>query len=173
MSIRDFIETYSAPHPGPHFMIRPATPADLAAVTACAREAYTKYVERIGREPAPMVADFAGQIADGILHVAVGDDGTIDGFIVFYPREDHMHLENVAVANHAQGQGVGRALIAACEAAARDAGFERVELYTNEKMTENLTLYPHLGYVEAGRWREDGFDRVFYRKTLAQGPGAV
>ena len=33
-------------------------------------------------------------------------------------------------------------------------------------MTENIAYYPALGYAEIGRWEEDGFNRVFYRKDL-------
>jgi hypothetical protein len=39
--------------------IRRARPEDAARIGAIARAAYVKYVPRIGREPAPMVADFA------------------------------------------------------------------------------------------------------------------
>jgi len=41
-----------------------------------------------------------------------------------------------------------------------------VTLYTNERMTENLRLYPALGYLETGGAVQDGFARVFYRKLL-------
>ena len=146
--------------------IRLATPNDFAAIESCARDAYAKYVERIGREPAPMVADFATQIDDGLVHVAVAADSALMGFAVFYPQGEAMHLENIAVAGAHQGKGVGKALIAHCEAEARQQGLACVELYTNQKMTENLTLYPTLGYEEIGRGSQDGFDRVFYRKLL-------
>jgi hypothetical protein len=36
-------------------------------------------------------------------------------------------------------------------------------------MTENLLLYPSLGYHLIDRRREDGFDRVFFRKSLTPG----
>lgn len=64
------------------------------------------------------------------------------------------------------GHGIGRALIAQVEATARKQGLAAVELYTNEKMTENLALYPRLGYRETGCHIEDGFARVFFRKDL-------
>lgn len=83
--------------------IRPAVAADEAAVRGCAEAAYAQYVAAIGRKPAPMVADFAGQIAEGVVHVAEGADGTVLGFIVFFPRGEHMFLENVAVADDAAG----------------------------------------------------------------------
>ncbi len=47
-------------------------------------------------------------------------------------------------------------------------GFSAVELYTNEKMTKNLQPYPYLGYREIGRWEEDGFNRVFFKKELSE-----
>ena len=53
----------------------------------------------------------------------------------------------------------------------RAARARAVELYTNAQMTENLSLYPRLGYAKTGRRMEDGFDRVFYRKELAGKPG--
>jgi hypothetical protein len=34
-------------------------------------------------------------------------------------------------------------------------------------MTENLPFYHGLGFVETERRHEDGFDRVYLRKTLA------
>ncbi len=143
--------------------IRAAVPDDLGAVRRIARAAYALYLPRIGREPAPMGADFAASIAAGALWVA---GVPVAGFVVAYPRDDHWHLENVAVDPAAQGAGLGGALIAHVEAMARAARARAVELYTNAKMSENLSLYPRLGYVETGRAMEDGFDRVFYRKEL-------
>ncbi len=147
--------------------IRPATVNDLPAIRQCAREAYSQYVERIGKEPAPMIADFEEQVRSKIVFVAEDSTTRIQGFIVFYRRKDHMHLENVAVASEHRGKGVGRALVEYCEATARNNGDPAVELYTNEMMTENLTLYPRLGYQEIGRWSEDGFNRVFFNKRIS------
>ena len=137
----------------------------LSAIEACTQAAYEKYVARIGREPAPMVADFAGAIAAGHVWVAVEGEGLV-GYVVFYPRGDHLHLENLAVFPDRQGRGIGRALIAHVEDEARRLGLDAVELYTNEKMTENLGLYPRLGYMETSRCTEAGFNRVYFRKDL-------
>lgn len=148
--------------------IRLADPADLGDIQRVARSAYALYVPRIGREPAPMVADFATSIAAGHIWVTdmPGPGFDVTGFVVAFPRDDHWHLENVAVDPKIQGIGVGGRLIAHVEAMARAAGARAVELYTNAKMTENQSLYPQLGYAETGRRSEDGFDRVFYRKEL-------
>ena len=145
---------------------RRAVAADVPWIRACANAAYAPYVSIIGREPAPMVADFEGYVSSGDLHLAVAPDGSPLGFIVFFAREREMFLENVAVLPSATGQGIGGALIALCEAEAIKAGLTCVVLYTNAKMAANLTLYPRLGYVENERRREDGFDRVYFKKVL-------
>ena len=41
-----------------------------------------------------------------------------------------------------------------------------LRLYTNQLMTENLALYPALGYTETGRRAEDGFARVYFSKRI-------
>ncbi|WP_372028463.1 GNAT family N-acetyltransferase [Pseudomonas kurunegalensis] len=147
-------------------MIRLAVATDEPEVRQCAEQAYARYVPLIGRKPAPMTADFARQIAGGVVYVATDDRAVIQGFIVFYAEHGHMLLENVAVLPSAAGQGVGKALIRFCEDAARQQGVGAVHLYTNEKMTENLSIYPKLGYVNVGQRTEDGFKRVYFEKTL-------
>jgi ribosomal protein S18 acetylase RimI-like enzyme len=147
-------------------MIRKAGKKDLDSIRQCAAAAYRKYVERIGREPAPMVADFAAAIEKGQVHVYI-DQAEIAGFIVFYPRADHIHLENIAVHPTKQGHGIGRALVEFVETRATELGYARIELYTNTRMTENLALYPLLGYRQFDRRLEDGFERVYFRKSLA------
>ena len=139
---------------------------DEPAIRDCAARAYARYVAAIGRKPAPMVAGFAAQIAAGHVHVATDAAGRLEGFIVFLPVADHMFLENVAVEPSASGRGVGKSLVGFCEAEARRLGLAAVRLYTNEKMTDNLSIYPHLGYVEIDRRTEDGFNRVFFEKHM-------
>lgn len=143
-----------------------AGPEHLDGVRKCARAAYEKYVGPIGREPAPMVADFAAQIAEGRIDVALNGDARVVGFIVCYPRHDHLHIENLAIAPAAQGAGVGTRLLCHAEARARERGLTAIELYTNAKMIEALAFYPSRGFVEIDRRQEDGFDRVYFRKEL-------
>ena len=145
--------------------IVPAEPADADAVAACVRAAYAEYVERIGREPAPMGADYAALIAEGGVWVARSRAG-IAGVLVLRPQPPSLLLENVAVAPAHRGRGLGRALVAFAEEHARAHGFDAVTLYTNERMTENLAMYPALGYAETGRRVEDGFARVYFRKPV-------
>ncbi|MFZ2871296.1 GNAT family N-acetyltransferase [Zavarzinia sp.] len=113
-----------------------------------------------------MRADYGAQIEAGDGYVALDEVGCLLGFIVFYPRDSVMMLENVAVMPSAAGRGVGKSLISYCESEARRRGLGAVSLYTNEKMAENLSIYPRLGYAEVARRTEDGFNRVYFEKPL-------
>ncbi|WP_137392231.1 GNAT family N-acetyltransferase [Rhodoligotrophos defluvii] len=153
-------------------MIRQAEARDEAEIRDCAEQAYARYIPLIGRKPAPMLANYAEQIAAGHVYVATDARDVFQGFIVFYPENGHILLENVAVLPRAAGKGIGKALIGFCETEARRRGFGTVRLYTNEKMTENLSIYPRLGYAEVGRRIEDGFSRVYFEKSLRDGASA-
>lgn len=146
--------------------VRTATVDDLDQVVACVNAAYAKYVPRIGREPAPMLADYPNLIGSGFVHVAEDVDGTV-GLIVMWPEDGHWYIDNIAVRPDAQGRGVGSVLLATAESAALDEGCVELRLYTNESMTENLDYYPRRGFTETSRSAESGYRRVYYSKTLA------
>jgi GNAT superfamily N-acetyltransferase len=149
----------------PFIQIQQAIADDFLDVQTCAQMAYSKYIEMIGQEPAPMVADFASQIDSDQVCIA-RCKGVFAGFVVFYPKEDFLHLENVAVMPSYLGKGIGKKLIEYVEQTARDKCLNAVELYTNEAMIDNLLIYPKLGYVEIGRKQQDGFNRIFFRKAF-------
>ena len=150
---------------------RLATAHDRPAVEAVVRAAYSRYVSRIGREPGPMLDDYAALIRDGRVHVVVRG-GAVKGVLVLRPGPDAMLLDNVAVAPDAQGSGIGRAMLAFAERAAADAGYATVTLYTNEAMTENLELYARIGYSETHRAVEKGLRRIYMAKPVARGHAA-
>lgn len=149
--------------------IRPAESRDVNEAARVAHDAYQHYTERIGRPPAPMQTDYAATVHDGTMWVAERDDKLI-GFIVLHDGTDHLHLNNLAVDPAAQGQGVGARLLALAEAEAGRRGFDRIQLYTNEAMHENLDYYPRKGYIETHRGEQDGYRRVFFTKKLRSRP---
>jgi GNAT superfamily N-acetyltransferase len=146
--------------------IRTTTATDAEAVRALVVRAYSPYIPRIGRRPAPMDHDYVEKVRLRGAYVAVAAD-RITGLIVLVPEPDTLLIENVAVDPDRQGEGIGRALMAHAEEFARAAGLSTLRLYTHAAMTENLELYPHLGYRETERRREDGFERVFFAKRLS------
>jgi ribosomal protein S18 acetylase RimI-like enzyme len=145
--------------------IREAEQGDVSEIVSLVRAAYAPYVARIGREPAPMQADYAALVKRGVVYVLPGNE-RLRAVLVMMPEGDHLFLENIAVHPDEQGQGLGRQLMSFADNHARDLGLIAVELYTNEAMTENLAFYPRLGFVEIERRLDDGFHRVFMRKTL-------
>ncbi|MBT9244980.1 GNAT family N-acetyltransferase [Gemmobacter fulvus] len=140
---------------------RRATATDLPLVQACITAAFAPFVAQIGRRPAPMDADHAGQIAAGQVWLVDGP-----GVMACFAKPGAMELDILAIAPEAQGRGLAAGLVAQCEALARSAGLPVVELYTNAAMAGALRLYPRLGYAEIERRQDQGFDRVFFRKTL-------
>ena len=146
--------------------IRPAERGDAAAVRDLVRMAYSKYVERIGKEPAPMREDYAALIRAGEVWV-LAEGGEVLGVLVMRSADDHLFVDNVAVAPGHQGKGLGRELVAFAEERAKRERLPELRLYTNEKMHENLAVYAKLGFEETGRGVDGGYRRVFMRKRLS------
>ena len=128
-------------------------------------DAYRPYVARIGRKPGPMNDDYTEVIDTHHVMVAEGD-GIIEGLVVLRVTEEGFLIDNVAVRPTMRGTGLGRALLELAEAAARQAGFDSIYLFTHEKMTENQALYSRIGYVEYDRRSQGDFNLVFMRKPL-------
>ena len=148
-------------------MIRLAHADEADWARRLVRGAYRHYIVRMGREPAPMQADYPALIAAGEVHVLV-DDGERVGLIVLRSEDDALFVENVAIDPGRQHHGYGRALMAFAEAEARRLGLGKLSLYTHETMTENLRFYPRLGFREVACHEQDGFRRVFLEKLLAR-----
>ncbi|HTK06725.1 MAG TPA: GNAT family N-acetyltransferase [Ktedonobacteraceae bacterium] len=148
------------------YSIRPAHEADHEAVAGCVQAAYDKYIARIGRKPAPLLADYHALILRDVVYVLVNDDEEICGVLVMMPQENGMFVENIAIDPRFQGQGLGRMLMGFVEQQTRSMQLNAIHLYTHELMTENLRIYHHLGFAEEERRNEGGFHRVFLRKEL-------
>jgi N-acetylglutamate synthase-like GNAT family acetyltransferase len=145
--------------------LRRATAADAPAIAQLIEGAYEKYIQRIGRRPAPMDADHPALIDTANVWV-LAHEGKLLGSLTTVVMDDHLFLDSIAVAPDAQGCGYGALLLRRAEDDAREAGMTEVRLYTNAAMTENLALYPRFGYVETHRGGQDGFRRVFFTKKL-------
>jgi GNAT superfamily N-acetyltransferase len=149
--------------------IRPAAIADRARIEAIVEAAYSPYLQRMNRKPAPMVDDYAKRIADGQALV-LETEGAVAGVLVLEDHpDDHegfLLLDNIAVDPTYHGRGLGKRLMKFTEEEARRRGYRVIELYTNEVMVENIALYLHLGYAEIMREQVAGYDRVYMRKAI-------
>ncbi len=147
--------------------IRAAVQADVPAVEAVVRAAYGHYVERLGRPPGPMTADYGQLIAAGGSCVIERDGGVV-GVMILNAVSDHLLISNVAVLPEHQGRGLGASLLAHAEAQARQRGLDEMRLFTNALMHENIAIYRKFGWVEYDRGEQAGFRRVFMRKAVPQ-----
>lgn len=150
---------------GISFSFRSATRADAPKVAALVNAAYGHYVERIGMPPRPMTDHYAEVIENRRVTVAESE-GTIVGVLVLAIDEEGFFVDNVAVDPSRRGEGLGKALLKLAEAEARRAGFDSIQLYTHEKMTENLALYSRIGYVEYDRRSQGNVALIFMTKRL-------
>ncbi|TQR84968.1 GNAT family N-acetyltransferase [Mycobacterium hodleri] len=149
---------------------RRATRDDVDGIRRLVADAFGKYVDRIGKPPAPMTADYA-ELVDTSRVWVIEQGCDVVGVLVTQAQPDHLLLDVIAVAPTAQGGGHGRALLERADQDALDQGLTEVRLCTNEAMTENLEFYPRRGFHETGRGVQDGYHRVFFAKAVtATGP---
>lgn len=147
-------------------MVRLARLDDLDAVNRIVRGAYSRYVERLGMEPGPMLDDYGQRIKAGQAWV-IEDAGSVAGLLVLVDADRALLLDNIAVDPAAQGRGLGKMLMTFVEDEARRRGRAEVQLYTNVLMIENVALYQRLGFSETNRVTEKGYQRVYMTKALS------
>lgn len=141
---------------------------DVEIVRSLTHAAYAKWVPVIGRRPKPMNTDYEHAVRVHVIELAYLD-GELAGVIEIVPANDHLLLENLAVAPAHQRQGLGHRLMARVEAMARARGLPQVRLYTNKAFTSNLDFYQKLGYaLEREEPIKGGGFLVHFSKTVKQ-----
>lgn len=145
--------------------LRRAGAGDAAGIAACVRAACSPYIERIGQPPGPMLDDYDQVVRDHRACV-IEEGGEILGALVLIEKAGGLLLDNVAVLPPRHGEGIGRRLPEHAESEARRLGYGRLDLYTHERMTENIAMYERIGYVEIDRRIEHGFPHACMRKRL-------
>jgi len=145
--------------------IRRATPADADTVSETTDQAYTRYVPLLGRKPQPMTADHRAMIVDHQVWLLT-QGGRSLAILELVDEPGCTLLYSVAVRPEVQKRGLGRRLLAWAERQASRAGHERIRLYTNARMEDNLRLYARFGYAETGREPYQGSTLVHMAKAL-------
>lgn len=150
----------------PNLAFSTATPADALTIRDLVRTAYARWVPIIGREPRPMLVDYALAVVShriDLLHDGVDLIGLIETDL----REDHLWIENVAVDPARQGQGHGRRLLDHAETLANRAGRREMRLLTNAAFASNVALYQGIGFAETLREPFMGGTTLYMSKRLA------
>jgi len=138
------------------------TPAHIKAFGDLNREWLEEFfvVEPIDEK---MFADPQGYIIDKggeILFARV--DGEILGVIALFKLEEEgvYELSKMGVTARARGLGIGRKLGEALIALARKKGARKLYIASNRKLTQAITLYKHLGFVETEKSSDPRYQRA-------------
>ena len=111
----------------------------------------------------------AADAAKGALLLAERD-GDLVGCVFCRPQGDALYIGKLAVRPGLQGAGIGRRLMRAAEAEARNRGLGYIELQTRIELTGNHATFARLGFVKTGEDAHAGYDRptsITMRKRLA------
>jgi predicted N-acetyltransferase YhbS len=139
--------------------LRALMPGDAAAVAALIRDAFA--TQSVLTDPLPSAlhvteADVAAHLRHGggaLVEVA----GRPVASALWDERDGGLYLARLAVAPAWRGGGMAKALVAAAEAAAREAGLPRVHLSTRLVLTDNRRLFAACGFVETTREAHPGY----------------
>jgi GNAT superfamily N-acetyltransferase len=144
---------------GPPAGLRDVRDADSAAlielIGAC-WAAYPGCVMDVDGEEPWLRAPAAGYARrGGRMWVVPGPEpGSLAGCVGYVPGPGVATLKNLYVAAGARRRGLGAALVALVEEAARVDGRRRVELWSDTRFVEAHRLYTRLGYRPTGRTRD-------------------
>jgi GNAT superfamily N-acetyltransferase len=149
--------------------IRRAGPGDAGAIARLLHDFNSEY-----DEPTPGVAALTGHarrlLEEGEMTVLLGGGGPdAISLIRFRPSvwtgALEAHLQELYVAPPLRGRGIGRALLEATMAAAREAGATGIDLNTGTTDTAARALYESCGFSnqEGG---PDGPSMLFYEREL-------
>ena len=146
------------------YRIRRATLADLDALVALERRAFTtdhlsrrQYRHHITSQRASVLA-------------AVDANALLGKAVVFFRRNSAIaRLYSIAVAHEARGRGVGEALLGVAERTAHARGCRWLRLEVRQDNAGAIRLYERMGYRRFGAhagFYEDGADAWRYEKQL-------
>lgn len=144
--------------------IRPATAADTDFINGFVGR-FAESGALPWRDPALMANFHANGVAQAAAQarapeaghqvlIATDNDGQPLGFIYLHSQrtgltgEEQGYVSILSVTQEAEGRGVGRALLAAGEAWAREQGFRHLALDTFGDNTHARAVYVHLGFAE-------------------------
>ncbi len=135
------------------------TPADCRAVAALIRHAFA--AQPVATDPPPSAlreteATVATHLAAGGGAVAAAGDRIVAS-VLWQPKDGGLYLHRLAVAPAWRRRGLARALVAAAEAAARQAGLPRLHLGTRLVLTDNRRLFAACGFAEIALHAHPGY----------------
>jgi GNAT superfamily N-acetyltransferase len=139
-------------------MIRPASPHDAVAIAALLGElGYPTDAERV-RARMSRLSTEDGKDARDAIFIAAGADASpplgvlaLHRFTALHDDADVAMIMALVVAARARGRGIGRELVDAAVATARDWGSTRLLVTTHVRRADAHAFYERLGFEHTGR----------------------
>ena len=146
-------------------MLRPATPADAAALAAIYNHYITDTVVTFEEDPLPpeeMARRLAATTAEGFPWLVWEEDGRVRGYAYadrWKTRRSYRHSAEATVYldSAATGRGIGPQLYAAVIAALKAMGMHAVMGGVALPNPASVTLHEKLGFVPVAHFKETGF----------------
>ena len=146
-------------------LVRDAVPADYPAIREVVIAAYRQYADLI---PPDIFSSYLADVLDLDTHarhgrlIVIEADERVCAFGAFYPDGSTQGFppewasgRALAVQPDARGNGAARALLAAGESLALQAGAPVLAFHTHSYMTGAIALYERLGYRRAPEFDVD------------------
>jgi GNAT superfamily N-acetyltransferase len=142
------------------FDVRRASLADAVALPAIERSAAQLFhldppLAWLADAEVPDAAQHLQAIEQAYVWLAENSDGQLTGFVRAVGIDQHMHIEELSVSQAFQGQGMGRALVAAVIEQARVMRLNSVTLTTFRDLPWNAPFYQRMGFVELANVKAD------------------
>lgn len=167
--------------------IRPASPADLPAITEIYAESVINGVASYELDPpdlAEMERRMDAIVTGGYPYLAACEGEKLLGYAYagpFRTRPAYRWLveNSVYLAPDARGKGVGRRLLADLIGECERHGFRQMVAVIGGASPASIALHAALGFAEAGRLTGTGFkhgrwlDTVFMQRSLGVGNGSA
>jgi phosphinothricin acetyltransferase len=166
--------------------IRPATPADIPAITriyADAVEHGTASFELTPPDEAEMTRRMNDLISNNFPYLAADVDGALGGYAyaaLYRTRPAYRDTleDSVYIAPAMQGRGIGRALLKALVETAAARGFRQmIAVIGDSDQAASIALHAGLGFAYVGTLPNVGFKHGRWLDTvlmqLALGPGST
>ena len=166
------------------FVIRPATEADLPAITEIYAEAVavgTASFEVVPPDEAVMTARFTRLAAEGFPYVVAERAGTVLGYGYVGPYRDrpayrHTVEDSIYLAVDARSQGIGGALLRRLIDEAVVLGFRQMVAVIGDSANDaSVRLHKAAGFELIGTLKDVGFkhgrwlDTVIMQRALGRG----
>lgn len=134
------------------------------------RAAYVPEAQRYRDPDLPPLVETLDELtaalaSPSVVALGVREDHRLVGAVRVRIADDVAHLGRLVVAPDRQGQGIGSALLTACESAL-PAEVREIRLFTGDRSAATIRLYERFGYLRQGETPEGTHSLVHLTKVL-------